>query len=209
MLDIEVLDQPAVAALALDPMKARILAALQTPGSAASLAGRVGLSRQKVNYHLRALEHHGLVQPVEQRTWGGLTERVVVATAASYVVSPAALGPLANNPAHSGDRLSASYLIALAARTVREVGALWRRSREREQRLATLSIDTVIRFRSPQERAAFTEELASVIATIAARYHDAIAEGGRPHRLVLAAYPAPADAAGAPEPATPPSASVC
>jgi DNA-binding transcriptional ArsR family regulator len=194
VLDLEVIDGPAAAALALDPIKGRILAALRTPGSAASLAGRVGLTRQKVNYHLRALEQHRLVEPVEERLWGGLKERMMIASAASYVVSPAALGALAVDPARSNDHLSASYLIALAARIVREVGELWRRARKADKRLATLSIDTVIRFKSPAERAAFTEGLTSAIAALAARYHDEAAPEARPHRLVVASYPAPSDA---------------
>jgi DNA-binding transcriptional ArsR family regulator len=191
MLDLEVIEDPASAAMALDPIKRRILAELATPGSAASLAARVGLTRQKVNYHLRALEEHKLVEPAEERRWGGLTERLMVATATSYVVSPAALGPIAADPARNSDRLSASYLIAVAARVVREVGDLWRRARENDKRLATLSIDTVIRFKSPADRAAFTNDLASAVATLAARYHDEAAPRGRPHRLVIAAYPAP------------------
>jgi len=194
VLELDVLDRPEAAALTLDPVKGRILAALATPGSAASLASRVGVARQKVNYHLRRLEAHGLVKPVETRRWGGLTERLVVATAASYVVSPIALGPLASDPSRSTDRLSASYLIALAARIVREVGELWRRARRSNQRLATLSIDTVIHFRSPAERAAFTAELTNTIASLCARYHDEGASGARPHRLVIASYPAPRDA---------------
>ena len=192
MLDLEVIDDPVSAALALDPIKRRLLAELSSPASAASLAGRVGLTRQKVNYHLRALEHHKLVEPVEERHWGGLTERLVIATAASYVVSPAALGPIGADPARSNDRLSASYLIALAARIVREVGDLWRRARQSDKRLATLAIDTVIRFKSPTDRAAFTAELGNAITTLVARYHDEQAPGGRPHRLVVASYPAPA-----------------
>jgi DNA-binding transcriptional ArsR family regulator len=191
MLDLEVIEDPASAAMALDPIKRRILAELATPGSAASLAARVGLTRQKVNYHLRALEEHKLVEPAEERRWGGLTERLMVATATSYVVSPAALGPIAADPARNTDRLSASYLIAVAARVVREVGDLWRRARENDKRLATLSIDTVIRFKSPADRAAFTNDLASAVAMLAARYHDEAAPRGRPHRLVIAAYPAP------------------
>src|SRR4029079_7066199 len=98
MLDLEVIDDPAAAVVALDPMRARLLAELAQPGSAASLASRMGLARQKGNYHLRALEAHGLVRPVEERRWGGLVERRLVATAASYVVSPAALGRVANDP---------------------------------------------------------------------------------------------------------------
>ena len=96
------------------------------PASAATLAGRVGLARQKVNYHLRALEAHKLVRVAEERQWGGLTERLLVATAKSYVVSPSAMGPVAADPARTADRLSASYLIALGARLIREVGDLWR-----------------------------------------------------------------------------------
>lgn len=191
MLDLEVIEDPASAVMALDPIKRRILAELATPGSAASLAARVGLTRQKVNYHLRALEEHKLVEPAEERRWGGLTERLMVATATSYVVSPAALGPIAADPARNTDRLSASYLIAVAARIVREVGDLWRRARENDKRLATLSIDTVIRFKSPADRAAFTNDLASAVAALAARYHDETSPRGRRHRLVVAAYPAP------------------
>jgi DNA-binding transcriptional ArsR family regulator len=194
VLDIAVIDDPGAAMAALDPIKVRLLAELSTPASAATLAARVGLPRQKVNYHLRALEDHNLVEPVEERRWGGLTERLMVATAASYVVSPAALGPIAADPARNHDRLSASYLIALAARIVGEVSDLWGRARASDKRLATLSIDTVIRFRSPAERAAFTRDLTSAIATLAARYHDDAATGGRPHRLVIASYPASNDA---------------
>lgn len=196
MLDLDVIDDPVSAAVALDPIKRRLLAELATPGSAASLAARVGLTRQKVNYHLRALEEHKLVEPAEERRWGGLTERLMVATAKSYVVSPAALGAIGADPARNNDRLSASYLIALAARIVQEVGGLWRRARESDKRLATLSIDTVIRFKSPADRAAFTSDLTSAIADLAARYHDAKAPRGRPHRLVVASYPAPDDTSG-------------
>jgi hypothetical protein len=191
MLELAVIDDPASAIAALDPIKARLLAELSSPGSAATLATRVGLARQKVNYHLHALEDKKLVERVEERHWGGLTERVVVATAASYVVSPAALGPVGADPARNSDRLSASYLIALAARIVREVGALLHRSRSSDKRLATLSIDTEIRFRSPTDRAAFTDDLARAVSTLVARYHDGGAQRGRLHRLVVAAYPAP------------------
>lgn len=191
MLELDVLAEPERAALALDPMKRRILAALQAPGSAASLAEKLGLKRQNVNYHLRALEAAELVTPAEERQWGGLTERLMVASAASYVVSPAALGELGADPKQTGDRLSASYLIALAARIVREVGELLAGARKSDKRFATLSIDTVIRFKSPAERAAFTDDLASAVSTLVARYHDPQCAGARPHRLLVASYPAP------------------
>jgi predicted ArsR family transcriptional regulator len=188
VLDVEVIDDPAAAVVALDPVRARLLAALAEPGSAATLAPRVGLTRQKVNYHLRALAAHGLVRQVEERRWGGLTERVFAATAASYVVSPGALGEAASDPARASDRLSAHYLIALAARVVREVGALARRAEREEKRLATLALDTEIRFRSAAERAGFADELAAAVTALVSRYHDS---AGRSHRVVVAAHPLP------------------
>ncbi|WP_420128032.1 helix-turn-helix domain-containing protein [Longimicrobium sp.] len=193
MLDLQVIDDPAAAAVALEPVRSRLLAELAQPASAASLASRVGLARQKVNSHLRALETYGLVQVAETRQWGGITERLLVASAASYMVSPSALGPSAADPERRADRLSASYLISLAARIVREVSGLVRRSEEADKRLATLSIDTEIRFRSPAERAAFTRELANAVTALAARYHDESAPGGRPHRLVMVAHPLPVE----------------
>jgi DNA-binding transcriptional ArsR family regulator len=194
MLDIQVIDDPAAATVALEPIRSRLLAELATPASAATLATRVGLARQKVNYHLHALEAHGLVRLAEDRKWGGLTERLLVATAASYVVSPGALGPVAVDPRRERDRLSAGYLIALGARVVREVGDLVRRARAAGKRLATLAVDAEVRFRSAADRAAFTTELTEAVTKLVAKYHDAAAPGGRAHRLVVVAHPVPQQA---------------
>jgi DNA-binding transcriptional ArsR family regulator len=193
MLDVEVIDDPAVAAIAVEPVKSQLLAALAAPGSAANLAARLGLPRQKVNYHLRSLEEYGLVHVSEERLWGGLTERVMVASAASYIVSPAALGPVAADPQRGTDRLSAGYLMALAARVVREVGDLARRAVASQKQLATLSIDTEIRFKSPADRAAFTQQLTEAVTRLASQYHDTTTPGGRAHRLVILAHPVPHD----------------
>ena len=191
MLDLQVIDDSAAATVALEPMRSRLLSELAVPASAAMLATRVGLARQKVNYHLHALEAHGLVHLAEERKWGGLTERLLVATATSYVVSPSALGPVAADPNREIDRLSASYLIALGARVVHEVGDLVRRAKETGKRLATFAVDTEIRFRSATDRAAFSSELTEAITKLVSKYHDESAPGGRAHRLVIAAHALP------------------
>jgi DNA-binding transcriptional ArsR family regulator len=186
--DVEVIEDAGAAAVALDPLRARLLSELIEPGSAATVAARVGMARQKVNYHLKALESHGLLELAEERMRGGITERVLRATAAAYMVSPAALGESATDPDEAPDRLSARYLIALAGRVVREVGGLAHRAAAAGKRLPTLAIDTEIRFRSAEDRAAFADELTAAVIDLAARYHH---DDGRPHRLIVAAHPRP------------------
>ncbi|HEY2041138.1 MAG TPA: helix-turn-helix domain-containing protein [Jatrophihabitans sp.] len=189
MLDVAAIEDSAAAEASLDPVRARLLAALAQAGSASSLAGRVGLPRQKVNYHLRALERHGLIELVEERRKGNVMERVMQATAASFVISPSALSPVAPDPDRSPDQLSARWMLALAARLVQEVGELISGSTAARKRLATFALDSEIRFATAADRAAFADELTTTIATLVAKYHDDSAEHGRKHRLIVAVHP--------------------
>ncbi|MFL6075132.1 MAG: ArsR/SmtB family transcription factor [Mycobacteriales bacterium] len=189
MEDVAVIEDAAAAEVSLDPVRARLLAELAEPASATQLAGRVGLARQKVNYHLRALERHGLVQLVEERRKGNVTERMVQATAASYVISPVALAAVAPDPARSPDQLSARWLLAVAARLVREVGQLITGGAKAGKRVATFAIDGRVRFASAADRAAFTQELTQAVTALVSRYHDESAQGGREHRVIVAIHP--------------------
>ncbi|AUG80385.1 ArsR family transcriptional regulator [Kitasatospora sp. MMS16-BH015] len=194
MLDVAVIEEAAAAEAALDPIRSRILAALAEPGSAAMLAGRLDLPRQKVNYHLKELERHGLVELAEERRKGNVTERVYRATAASYVISPAALAAVGPDPDRSPDQLSAQWLLALGARLVQEVGALLTGAARAGRRVATFGLDTEIRFASAADRAAFAEELTQAVTALIGRYHDEAAPAGRSHRLVIGLHQIPAAA---------------
>lgn len=189
MFDVAMIDDPAAAEASLDPVRGPLLAALSDPQSASSLAERVGLPRQKVNYHLRALERHGLIELVEERRKGNCTERVMQATAASYVISPRALSEVAPDPDSNRDQLSARWLLALAARLVREVGDLITGANAARQPLATFAVDSEIRFASAGARAGFAQELATSMASLVAKYHDPDADGGRSHRIVVGLHP--------------------
>ena len=189
MHDVTVIDDPAAAEASLDPIRGRLLAELVQPGSASTLAERIGLSRQKANYHLRALERVGLVELVEERRKGNCTERVLRATAASYVISPSALSAVAPDPSRAPDQRSARWLLGVAGRLVREVGELIVRSGDAGKPLATLGIDSEVRFASAKDRAAFAAELADAVNGLVAKYHDESAPGGRPHRFVAALHP--------------------
>jgi DNA-binding transcriptional ArsR family regulator len=189
MLDVTVIESAAAAEASLDPIRSRLLAELATPGSATTLAVKVGLPRQQVNYHLRTLERHGLVELVEERRRGNMTERVMQATAASYVISPTALAAVEPDPERSPDRLSAFWLLAVAARLVRDVGSLLIGARKAGKRLATFALDGEVRFASAADRSAFAEELSHAVAALVAKYHDDSAESGRVHRIVVAIHP--------------------
>jgi hypothetical protein len=139
---------------------------------------------------LRALETAGLVELVEERRKGNCLERVVRASARAFVISPEALGPLGLPHDAAPDRLSSAYLIAAAGRTIRDVGALEARARREQKRLATLTLETEVRFATAESRAAFAEELAATVARLAAKYHDERAPNGRRFRLLAAVHPA-------------------
>ncbi|AUI59121.1 helix-turn-helix domain-containing protein [Amycolatopsis sp. BJA-103] len=189
MFSVAVIEDAEAAEVSLDPVRARLLSELAEPASATMLAARVDLPRQKVNYHLRALEKHGLVELVEERRKGNVTERMMRATAASYVISPTALSAVQPDPAESPDRLSARWLLAVAGRLVRDVGLLITGSTKARKRVATFAIDGEVRFSNAADRAAFAEELTVAITNLVSKYHDEGAEQGRDHRIVVAVHP--------------------
>src|SRR5271155_6015089 len=189
MHDVAVIEDAAAAEVSLDPIRARMLAELAEPHTATTLAARLGLVRQTVNYHVKTLEQHGLVELVEERRKGNMTERVVQASAAAYVISPSALAAVAPDPARAPDRLSARWLLALAAQLVRDVGDLITGAARAQRKLATFAMDGTVRFASAADRAAFTAALMQAVTSLVAKYHDEQAEGGRQHHLVVAVHP--------------------
>lgn len=193
---LEAVRTPEQAAALFHPTRRELLSRLAEPDSAAGLSRRLGIPRQRINYHLRELEREGLVELVEERRKGNCTERVVRATARSWVISPEALGALGESQDAATDRYSASYLIAAAARVVKDVASLEQRARDRKKRLATLSLHAAVRFASAESRAAFAEELASAVAALCARYHDETVPRGREFRVVAFVHPAPVGPGG-------------
>jgi DNA-binding transcriptional ArsR family regulator len=188
---VHVIEDTDRAAAVLHPLRLRILAELAEPDSATGLARRLGLPRQQLNYHLRQLEADGLVEIVEERQRRGCTERIVRAVARSYLISPAALGRLAADPARLPDRISSAYLVAVAARVIREVAALRAVAERAGKRLPTLTLQTDVRFASAEAQQAFAQELSQELARLAAKYHDDHAPAGRRFRVIAGAYPAP------------------
>lgn len=187
---IQILDRPETAAAVLVPQRAEILDSLrEEPGSAAMLSGRLGQPRQKINYHLRELEALELVELVEERRKRNMIERIMRPVANSWLVGPLALGMLAPKFSDSFDRLSASYLVAVAARTIDEIGQLFRRALKQRKKVPTFTIDTTVSFASADHRRKFAEELSIMLPQLINKYRDSSSTGRRSFRLNLSIYP--------------------
>lgn len=186
---VQVIQSAAIAEKLLKPERLRMLELLSDPDSATGLAKKLNLPRQTVNYHLRELEQEGFVELVEKRLKGNCMERVVRATARSYVISPLALGALGLEASAVRDQFSAAYLVSAAARAIRDVSILRQRADKAGKKLATLTLETEVRFADAKTRQEFTEELLNLVAGLAMKYHDDKAEGGRKFRLLLGSYP--------------------
>jgi DNA-binding transcriptional ArsR family regulator len=181
---LQIVQSPEKASVLLQPGRLSLLERLTEPDSAAGLARRMGIPRQKVNYHLRELEREGFLELVEERRKGNCIERLVRATAREFLIAPHA------GKSMTADRFSAAYLVSTAARVIRDLAALCLRARRAGKRIATLTLETEIRFSTAESRAAFAEELTATVAHLAAKYHDERAEGGRRFRVLAASYPA-------------------
>lgn len=178
------------AATVFEPTRLRLLTELREPASASQLARRFGEQRQRVNYHLRALESAGLVRLVEERRRGNCTERIVQATASAYLVSPEALGALGATPEQVKDRFSSAYLVAVSAEAVSEVATLRARAERAGKALPTLTVQTEVRFASQESMSAFAREATELLTRLAAKHHDGSAADGRLFKFFLGGYPA-------------------
>jgi DNA-binding transcriptional ArsR family regulator len=196
--ELDFVREPAQAAILLHhPLRLKILAALLDPDSATGVARRMKLPRQTVNYHVRELARARFLTRAGRRRRRHLYEQCYVATARGYVLSPELLGKLAADPAQVSDTFSAKYLLGLASKLQSELARSAELAAAAGKRLATLSINTELRFTSPDQRAAFTEELQRAIVEVAGRHSSPFSKAdgspaeGRPFRLVVGCYPIP------------------
>lgn len=171
----------------LTPLRLRMLALLREPGSAATLAAALELPRQRVGYHLHALEKAGLVASAGERQRRGFTERLFVAGAGAFVVDPSIFG-VPPTSAEKQDRFAAEHLVARSAETVREVTRMQAAAAAEGTRLLTFTIEADIGFAAPQDIEAFAERLGAMVAGLAEEF--APKGEGRRYRLLIGGHPA-------------------
>jgi DNA-binding transcriptional ArsR family regulator len=188
---VALVDRPDAVRAALSPIRTRMLARLRRPASATMVAEEMGLARQRVNYHLRALEAAGLLTLVEERQRRGCVERILVARARAFVVDPAVVsGAPKPTAATRQDRFASAHLIAAASDIVRTVTRMQASAAEQQTRLLTFTLDTEVAFATPADFERFSSQLAAQVARLAATFNQPA--GGRRYRIVLGGHPSSA-----------------
>ena len=183
---ITYVDSPDRVRAALSPVRRDLLKRLRTPSSASQLAAELGLPRQRLNYHLRALERAGLIELVEERQRRGCVERILRTRPGALVVDPTVV---AGEFTRIHDQYAAEHLVGVAATTVRDVARMQDGATQANKRLLTFTLETEVRFARPGDVHAFTDELAAAVRQVVERYDHA---DGRPYRMVALGHPAPA-----------------
>lgn len=192
-VDVEVIEEVGRAQALLNQTRIELLENLAEPASAAAIARRLGVPRQRINYHLRELESHRLIELVKEKRKGNVTERIYRRAGHSYAISTAALGSLGSKPADIQDRFSCAYQIALASQVIRELAVMQADAAAVKKKLPTFALEVDVWFASAVKRNAFAEELAASVADLARKYHDEKAPQGREFRFYLGAYPRPTE----------------
>jgi len=200
--EVATISSPGRASALLHPLRLRVMSLARRPVSAAEMARTLGLPRQRVNYHVRALERAGLLRPAGRQRRRNMVEQRYVAAARSFVLSPDLLGPLGADWRDIPDTASADYLLALSEQVRRDLELASSEASAEGKRLATLSLKSQFRFESPAQRAEFAAAVRDAVVGVIARHSSPsrLENGrpgrGRPYRLVLACYPVPASEAG-------------
>jgi predicted ArsR family transcriptional regulator len=196
--NLDIIDDPARARVALQPIRLRLLQLLVRPQSAPQVAKAMGMPRQRVLYHLRTLEAQRLVEAHDHGSVGRRIDRSYVRTATSYAIAPKTLGGVAVDTRTVADAFSSAYLSAVAGRALNDLAALGRAAAARGKRVPTITLETSVRFATPADQRRFAAELTTALTALAAKYHHPDVTNGRTFRIFACGYPAVPSRAGLP-----------
>lgn len=187
---LDIIDDPARARAALQPIRLRLLHLLERPQSAPQVAKAMDMPRQRVLYHLRQLESQQLVEAVDHGNVGRRIDRSYVRTATSYAIAPKTLGGVAVDTRTVADAFSSAYLSAIAGRALNDLASLGRAAAARGKRVPTITLESEVRFATPADQKRFAGDLTTALTRLAAKYHAPDAAKGRTFRIFACGYPA-------------------
>jgi DNA-binding transcriptional ArsR family regulator len=168
------------------PTRVEMLEALREPASAASVARQIGQPRQRINYHLKALEEARLVEVVETRRNGNFIETLYRAVARSFVIAPEVAWKDGRRLEAMRAQHSLETLVALGERLQRDAAELLDRAAFDGEEIASAAVSAETHFASPEDRAAFVREFLESTKALLDKYG---AREGAAYRIVLTAHP--------------------
>lgn len=203
--EIQCITERAHAAEVLQPLRLEILRLTREPASASEMSQKLGLSRQRVNYHVRVLARSGFLKRAGRRRRRNMVEQRYVASARAFLLSPELLGAVGADWRKVENATSAGYLLALNCQMGSDLVRVWRESGTTGKQVPTLSLKSQFRFESPEQRERFTKALEEAVVRVVTDHTspnlkpDGSPGPGSPYRLVLGCYPyLPRETAGAP-----------
>jgi DNA-binding transcriptional ArsR family regulator len=185
---VEVLEDPdRVAALA-HPLRVAILDALREPNSASGVARTIAETRQKTNYHVKALLDAGLLKPVGERRRGNFVEQLYQSVAPTFLVAPAIAWSDDRRAAALRAQLPLEHLVRVGERLQRDAIGLLDRAAFDGDDIPAAAVEAEVRFADEDARAAFLEEYLAAIKPLLKKYGS---RRGDQYRVALAVYPDP------------------
>ena len=168
------------------PTRVEMLEALREPASAAAVGRAIGQSRQRMTYHLKALEEAGLVEKVGTRRQRNFNETLYRATARSFVVSPEVTWSDPRRIEVLKRQHALETLVGMGDRLQRDAVALLDRATFDGDEIASAAVSAEMRFETENDRAAFLEEYLRSTRELVEKYGSR--EGAR-YRVVMAVHP--------------------
>jgi DNA-binding transcriptional ArsR family regulator len=168
------------------PTRVEMLEALREPASAAAVARQIGQPRQRVNYHLKALEEARLVEPIGSRRNGNFVETLYRAVARTFVVAPEVAWTSGRREEALRAQHALETLVALGERLQQDAAELLDRAAFDGEEIPSAAVSADVRFASTEDRAAFMRAYLESTRELLDEYG---ARRGDAYRVVLAAHP--------------------
>jgi DNA-binding transcriptional ArsR family regulator len=170
------------------PVRLRMLDALREPGSAASVARAVGVSRQNANHHLKELERAGLIRKVGEEQTGNFVASLFRTVAPTIVISGRATWGDDRRASALREQLSLENLVNVGDRLGRDAAALLDRAAFDGEQIASAAVEAAVSFPDEASRTEFLREYLAAVGPLLDKHG---ARRGAPYRVALAVYPDP------------------
>jgi DNA-binding transcriptional ArsR family regulator len=185
MKDVRVIDDIETLKVVAEPTRFAILELLTAPRSVTELAAALDVPRTRLYHHVELLRAKGLVEQVEERRVGALTERVYAPTARTFRAG--------RNLLAAGELTE--QIEAITTLLFDATKADLRRSLEKgeaklgeQEGLRSLGLGRTVAHLTPDEADAFIVEVQKLVARFDERHAERT--DARPFALVWALYPA-------------------